>query len=143
MSRRELVRRCLVAAVTGLVATLVLWALPYRELCTGPACLVIAMFVVPLAVMGVALIAYVLLALARVRPAWPVALGGPLVVLSLVTTVLDLVACPFPLFCVVVAGCYAFAALVATDALPLAWRIALVSPVVVLFGWGVVLPIVL
>jgi hypothetical protein len=143
MSRRELVRRCLVAAASGLVATLVLWAFPYREMCTGPACLVIAMFVVPLAVFGAALIAYVLLALARVRPAWPVALIGPLIVLSLVTTVLDLVACPFPLFCAVVAGCYVLAALVTADALPRAWRVALASPVVVLFGWGVVLPIVL
>ena len=138
---RELVRRCLVAAASGLVATLALMAFPYRDTCTGAACLVIAMLVIPLVAVGAALIAYALMALARVRPAWPVALIGPLAVLSLVTTVLDLVTCPFPVFCVAVAGCYALAALVTADGLPNAWRVALGSPVVVLFAWGVIWPI--
>lgn len=142
MPWRELVRRCLVAAASGLLATLAVTAFPYREMCTGAACLIVAMLVIPLVLFGAALLAYVLMALARVRPAWPVALGGPLVGLSLFTTVLDM-SSPFPVFAAVVAGCYALAALVTADGLPRAWQIALASPVVVLFGWGVVLPILL
>jgi hypothetical protein len=141
MSRLELVRRCLIAAASGLLAPLALWALPVKDLCTGAACFFVALVAVPLMVLGVALLAYALMALARVRPAWPVALGGPLVCLSLFTTVLDLSS--FPVAAAVVAGSYAFAALVTADGLPRAWRIALASPVVVLFGWGVVLPILL
>jgi hypothetical protein len=142
MSCRELVRRCLAAATSGLLATLALRAFPYRDLCTGPACLLVGLLVIPLALFGAALLAYVLMALARVRPAWPVALGGPLVGLSLFTTVLDM-SSSFPVFAGVVAGCYALAALVTADGLPRAWRVALASPVVVLFAWGVVLPVVL
>ncbi|GHF98527.1 MULTISPECIES: hypothetical protein [Amycolatopsis] len=138
---RELVRRCLVAMVSGLLALFALRAFPYRDVCTGPACIFAAMFVVPLVVIGAALLAYPLMALGRVRPAWPVALVGPLVVLSLVTTVLDLVTCPFPVVCVAVAGSYAFAALVTADGLPRAWRVVLAAPAVVLFAWGVVWPI--
>ena len=82
---RELVRRCLVSAASGLLATPALRAFPYADLCTGAA-----------------LVAYVPMAPAPLRPAWPVALGGAL-----------------------------------------AWRVALGLPAVVLFAWGVVLPIVL
>ena len=139
MSARELVRRCLVAAASGPLATLALWAFPAKDLCTGAECFFVALVAVPLMVLGVALLAYALMALARVRPAWPVALGGPLVVLSLFTTVLDVSS--FPVFAAVVAGCYALAALVTADGLPNAWRVALGSPVVVLFAWGVVWPI--
>ncbi|WP_410669585.1 hypothetical protein [Amycolatopsis sp. cmx-4-68] len=142
MSPRELLRRCLVAAVSGLLATLALRAFPASHLCVGPACLLVGLLVVPLVLFGAALLAYALLALARVRPAWPVALVGPLAALAVFTTVLDPKG-PFPVFAAVVAGCYALAALVTADGLPRAWRVALASPVVVLFAWGVVLPIVL
>ncbi|MEQ0560546.1 hypothetical protein ABJI51_15775 [Amycolatopsis sp. NEAU-NG30] len=88
MSRRELVRRCLVAAASGLLATLALSAFPYQAICTGPACVIVGLLLVPLAVFGAAVVAWVL-------------------------------------------------------ALPRGWRVALASPVVVLFAWGVVLPIAL
>ncbi|WIY05621.1 hypothetical protein QRX60_17855 [Amycolatopsis mongoliensis] len=145
MSCREPVRRCLVAAASGLLATLALrvFQLPYQDLCTGAACFLVALLVVPLVLLGGALLAYVLMALARVRPAWPVALGGPFAVLALITTVLDVGEVPYWAFSAVVAGCYLLAALVTADELPPAWRVALASPVVVLFGWGVMLPIVL
>lgn len=143
MSRRELVRRCLVAAASGLLATLAMRAFPYRDMCTGPACLLVGMLVIPLVLFGAALLAYVLMALARLRPAWPVALGGPLAALAVFTTVLEPGESSFLVFSAVVAGCYALAALVTADGLPLAWRVALGSPAVVLFAWGVVLPIVL
>ena len=74
------------------------------------------MAVVPLLLFGVAPPAWVLVAPARTRPAWPVALIG-------LTTV-----------------SYAFAALVTADGLPDVWRVALGSPVVV-FAWGVVRPV--
>jgi hypothetical protein len=86
VSPRELVRRCLVAAVSALIAALALKAAPVAHLCTGAACLLIGL---------------------------------------------------------VAAASYAFAALVTADGLPVAWRVALGSPVVVLFAWGVVRPIVL
>jgi hypothetical protein len=136
-----LVRRCLIAAVSGLLAVLAMNALPDLDLCTGAQCIFVGIVVGPLVLFGAALLAWVLMALARVRPAWPVALGGPVVVLALVTTVLDMAEWPFPAFSAAVAGCYALAAAVTADELPRAWRVALVSPVVVLFGWGVVLPI--
>ncbi len=139
MSARELVRRCLVAAACGPLATLALWALPAKDLCTGAACFLVALVAVPLMVLGVALLAYALMALAGVRPAWPVALGGPFVGFSLFTTVLH--PSSFPVFAAVVAGCYALAAFVTADGLTNAWRVALGSPVVVLFAWGVVWPI--
>ncbi|SFW63623.1 hypothetical protein [Amycolatopsis australiensis] len=138
----SLVRRCLVAAASGLLATLALRAFPFSAVCTGPACMIVGLLVVPLVLFGAAMLAWALLALARVRPAWPVALGGPLVALALFTTVLDMAECPLPVFCAVVTGCYALAALVTADGLPRVWRVALGSPVVVLFAWGVVLPIV-
>ncbi|WP_372663120.1 hypothetical protein [Amycolatopsis kentuckyensis] len=139
MSARELILRCVVAAASGLLATLALWALPAKDLCAGSACFFVALLAVPLMVLGAALLAYALMALARVRPAWPVALGGPFVGLSLLTTVLH--PSSFPVFAAVVAGCYALAALVTADGLPNPWRVALGSPVVVLFAWGVVWPI--
>jgi hypothetical protein len=142
MPPRELVRRCLVAAASGLVATLALMAGSNLRLCTGAACLLVGLLVVPLVLFGAALLAYLLMALARVRPAWRVALVGPLAALSVFTTVLDPKG-PFPVFAAVVAGCYALAALVTAGELPRAWRVALVTPVMVLFAWGVVLPIVL
>jgi hypothetical protein len=142
VSSREVVRRCSVAAVSALISALALKAAPVSDLCTGPACLLIGLVVAPLLVFGAASLAWVLMALARLRPAWPVALVGPLVGLSLFTTVLDM-SSPFPVFAAVVTGCYALAALITADGLPRAWRVALGSPVVVLFVWGVVLPIVL
>ena len=63
--------------------------------------------------------------------------------LAVFTTVLEPGESSFLLFSAVIAGCYALAALVTADGLPLAWRVALGSPAVVLFAWGVVLPIVL
>jgi hypothetical protein len=143
MSRRELVRRCVVAAASGLLATVAMRALPDLDLCIGAACFIVGLLVVPLVLVGGALVAYLLLALARVRPAWPVALVGPLAVLAVFTTVLEPGAASFFTASAVVAGCYAFAALVTADGLPRVWRVALAVPVVVLFGWGVVLPIVL
>jgi len=140
---RELVRRCLVAAVSGVLAALAMRALPDLDLCTGSECFFVAILVGPLLLFGAALLAWALMALAHIRPSWPVALGGPVVVLALVTTVFDLAESTFLGFSAVVAGCYALAALVTADGLPRAWRVALAAPVVVLFGWGVVLPIVL
>ncbi|WP_290049754.1 hypothetical protein [Amycolatopsis solani] len=141
MPARELVRRCLVAAVSGVLGTLALWALPAKDLCTGAACFFVALLAVPLMVLGAGLLAYALMALARVRPAWPVALVGPATLLAVTTTVV--VPGSLPAFLALIAGSYAFAALVTADELPNAWRVALAAPVVVLFGWGVVLPIVL
>jgi hypothetical protein len=145
MSRLELLRRglsqrCLIAAASGLLATLALDAFPADDLCVGAACMIVGLFIAPLMLFGAALLAYVLMALGRVRPAWPVALAGPVTLLAVVTTV-DVGT--FPVFAAAVAGSYALAALVTADGLPRAWRIALASPVVVLFAWGVVLPIVL
>ena len=140
MPPRELIRRCLVAAVGGLLAALALLLVP-PGLCGGPACLILGLVIVPALLFGAAVLAWVLLALGRVRPSWPVALVGPLAVLALTTTVVNpsnMVA-----FFAVVPGCYAYAALVTADGLPFAWRVALASPGVVLFAWGVVLPIVL
>ncbi|MEU8635178.1 hypothetical protein AB0C38_23615 [Amycolatopsis sp. NPDC048633] len=139
----SLVRRCLVAAASGLLATLALRALPDLDLCTGSACFLVGLLVVPLVLVGGALLAYVLMALARLRPAWPVALAGPFVVLALITTVIDAGTWPFPPFAAVVAASYALASLVTADELPRAWRVALGSPAVVLFAWGVVRPILL
>ncbi|MFI5591358.1 hypothetical protein ACIA5G_40345 [Amycolatopsis sp. NPDC051758] len=138
-----LVRRCLIAAVSGVLAALALKALPDVHLCTGVECIFVGVLVGPLLLFGAALLAWALMALARIRPSWPVALGGPVVLLALLTTVLDLAEVSFLMFSVAVAGCYALAALVTADELPRAWRVALGAPVVVLFGWGVVLPIVL
>ncbi|MEV6621404.1 hypothetical protein AB0M83_18960 [Amycolatopsis sp. NPDC051106] len=141
MSPRELVRRCLIAAVSALIAALALKAAPVSDLCTGPECLLIGLVVGPLLVFGAASLAWVLMALARLRPAWPVALAGLATLPAVLTTVVDVGS--FPVFAAVAAACYAFAALVTADGLPVAWRVALGAPVVVLFAWGVVRPIVL
>ncbi|WP_103355450.1 hypothetical protein [Amycolatopsis sp. CA-128772] len=140
MPLRDLICRCLIAAVSGLLAALALRVVPISGLCTGPACLLVGMVVAPLVLFGAAALAWVLLALARVRPAWPVALVGPLTVLAVVTTVTGWEA--FWVFAAVAAASYAFAALVTADGLPRAWRVAPALPVVVLFAWGVVLPII-
>jgi hypothetical protein len=58
-----------------------------------------------------------------------------------VTTVVDVGS--FPVSAAMAAASYAFAALATADGLPVSWRVALGSPVVVLFAWGVVRPIVL
>ncbi|MCR6484071.1 hypothetical protein M8542_14710 [Amycolatopsis sp. OK19-0408] len=136
--RHGLVQRCLVAAASALLACLAMNALPADDLCVGAACMVVGLVVAPLMVFGAALLAYALMALGRVRPAWPVALAGPVTVLAVVATVDP---GTFPGFVAVAAACYAYAALVTADELPNAWRVALGSPVVVLFAWGVVLPI--
>jgi hypothetical protein len=136
---REFVHRCLVAAVAGaLVAQTpqLLTRQVVARLCEGSGCWVLSFFLVPVVVFGMALLAWAIMALGRVRPAWPVALSGPLVVIALSTTVLNLTS--FVMFSAVIAASYAFAALVTTDALPRAWRVALGAPVVVLFVWGVV-----
>ena len=78
-----------------------------------------------------------------VRRCLVAAASGLLVALAVFTTVLKPGESSFLVFSAVVAGCYALAALVTADGLPLAWRVALGSPAVVLFAWGVVLPIVL
>ena len=140
MSPRELIRRCLVAAVGGLLAALALLLVP-PGICGGPACLIVSFVLVPALLFGAGLLAWILLALGRVRPSWPVALVGPLAVLSLLMTVIGRE--NFVGFFVAVPLCYAYAALVTADGWPLAWRVALASPGVVLFAWGVVLPIVL
>ncbi|SEF27625.1 hypothetical protein SAMN05421837_103965 [Amycolatopsis pretoriensis] len=134
-----LVRRCLVAAASALLAALAVNAFPADDLCVGAGCMLVGLFVAPLIVLGAALLAYALMALGRVRPAWPVALAGPITLLAVVTTV-DVGT--FPVFAAAAAACYAYAALVTADGLPNAWRVALGSPVVVLFAWGVVWPIV-
>jgi hypothetical protein len=141
VSSREVVRRCSVAAVSALISALALKAAPVSDLCTGPACLLIGLVVAPLLVFGAASLAWVLMALARLRPAWPVALAGLVTLSAVLTTVVDVGS--FPVFASVAAACYAFAALVTADGLPVAWRVALGSPVVVLFAWGLVRPILL
>jgi hypothetical protein len=138
VSLRELVRRCLVAAVAGALVALTPLALTPQvvgRLCEGPGCWILSFYLVPILFFGLALLAWALMALGRVRPAWPVALAGPVVMLALSTTVLDLSS--FAVFSAVVAACYAFAALVTSDALPQVWQVALGAPVVVLFVWGV------
>ena len=136
-----LARRCLLAAASGVLAVLALKALPDVHLCTGAQCIFVAFLAVPLVLFGGALLAWAFMALFRIRPSWPVALGGPVVVLALITTVLDLAEWPFWAFSAVVAGCYALAALATADELPRSWQVALATTVVVLFGWGVVLPL--
>lgn len=138
--RRGLVQRCLVAAVSGLLAALAVNEFPAKDLCVGAACMIVGLFLAPLMLFGAALLAYALMALGRVRPAWPVALAGPVTIVAVTTTVIDIPS--FPVFAAVAAACYAFAALVTADGLPDGWRLALGSPVVVLFAWGVLLPIV-
>ncbi|WP_410641183.1 hypothetical protein [Amycolatopsis sp. lyj-346] len=135
MSGGELIRRCLVAAAGVVLAALVPQVVPWR-LCDGPACLIVGIIAVPALVFGVALLAWAIMAVGRIRPAWPVALGGPLVFFALVSTVADLP--NTVVFFVVAAASYAYAALVTADALPRAWQVALAAPVVVLFVWGVV-----
>ncbi|SED67476.1 hypothetical protein SAMN04489727_8849 [Amycolatopsis tolypomycina] len=134
MPNRELVRRCLVAAVAVVLAALVPQVVPWR-ICDGPGCLLVSIVAVPLLVFGVALLAWVIMAVGRVRPAWPVALGGPLVFFALVSTVVDVPG--IVVFFVVAAASYAFAALVTAEAPPRAWQVALAAPVVVLFVWSV------
>ncbi|HET6705191.1 hypothetical protein [Amycolatopsis sp.] len=134
MSGGELIRRCLVAAAAAVLAALVPQVVPGR-LCDGPGCLLVGIIAVPLLVFGVALLAWAIMAVGRVRPAWPVALGGPLVFFALVSTVAGVP--NIVVFFVVAAASYAFAALVTADALSRAWQVALAAPVVVLFGWSV------
>jgi hypothetical protein len=136
-----LVRRCLVSAGSGALAALAMTLVPAQDWCTGAACLLVGVVAVPLLLMGAALLAWLLMGLARVRESWQVAIGGPLAVLALVTTVLDMTT-SIAWYLGVIAACYALAAAVTAEQVPRAWRVALASPVVVLFGWGVVLPIV-
>ncbi|QKV78032.1 hypothetical protein [Amycolatopsis sp. Hca4] len=143
MAPRELVHRCLAAAVAGALATLVLKAFSPLELCSGPACFYVAVLAVPIMFSAGTAVAWGLMALARLRPAWPVAVVGPFVTLGLLTTVVDLGKWPFPLVSAAVGGGYAVAAVITADEVPRAWRVALGLPVVVLFAWGVVLPILL
>lgn len=137
-----LVRRCLVSAGSGVLAMLAMTLVPAGDWCTGASCMFVGVVAVPLLVMGAALLAWLVMGLARVREAWQVALGGPLAVLALVTTVLDMSSTPMVWYLGVIAACYALAAAVTAEHVPRAWRVALASPMVVLFGWGVVLPIV-
>jgi hypothetical protein len=138
-----LLRRCLVAAASAALAAFAMTLVPDRDWCTGTSCILLGIVVGPLMLMAAALLAWLIMGLARVRDAWQVALGGPLVMLALGTTVLDMSTWPVAGALVVVAACYALAAFVTADTPPRAWRVALVSPVVALFGWGVVVPIVL
>ncbi|UOZ07933.1 hypothetical protein [Amycolatopsis sp. WQ 127309] len=61
--------------------------------------------------------------------------------MALTTTLSDVWTWPLAVYVAMVAACYVLAALVTSDALPRGRRVALVSPVVVLFGWGVLLPL--
>lgn len=133
MSTRELVRRCLPAAAGGVLAALFVLVARGAS-CTGSGCLIVPLLQGPVVLAGAFLLSLAPLALARVRPALAIAVAGPLVALALATTVLDVAG--WPLVAVIAAG-YAFAAFVTADGLSRAWRVALVTPMVVLFGWGV------
>ncbi len=136
-------RRCLAAGGAGVVAALTVTQVPTTGWCTGGGCVLLPFVLVPLVLLAAVLLAWAVMGVARVPRAWPVALVGPLVVLALTTTLLSGVwTWPLAVYVVVVAACYVLAALVTSDALPRGWRVALVSPVVVLFGWGVLLPLV-
>ncbi|WP_410618534.1 hypothetical protein [Amycolatopsis sp. cmx-8-4] len=134
-------RRCLVAGGAGVVAALTVTQVPTTGWCTGGGCVLLPVVLVPLVVLAAVLLAWAVMGVARVRRAWQVALGGPLVALALTATLSGMRTWPLVLYFPVVAACYVLAALVTSDALPQAWRVALVSPVVVLFGWGVLLPL--
>ncbi len=136
MSLRESVRRCLVSAVGGVLATLVVLVVAPR-LCTGSGCWVVPILQGPLLFAGAWLLSCVVMALGRVRPAWPVALAGPFVAGELAVLVVELLDWPFVAILAVVAVGYALAAIVTTAGLPRAWRIALATPMVVLFVWPV------
>ena len=136
MSLREQVRRCLVSAAGGVLAALVLLVVP-AHLCTGSGCLVVPILQEPLLLAGAWLLSLLVMALGRVRPAWPVALAGPPVALALVIAVVGVAGWPKAVTLPVVAVGYAFAAVVTAAGLPVGWRVALVTPMVVLFVWSV------
>ncbi|MDT7800493.1 MAG: hypothetical protein QOI78_3926 [Actinomycetota bacterium] len=137
-----LVRRCPAAAGAGVVAALTVTSAPTTGWCTGGSCVLLGFVLVPLVLLAAVLLAWAVMGLAQVRPAWQVALAGPLIVLSLTTTLLgSMWTWPLAVYVVVVAACYVLAALVTSAALPRVWRVALALPVVVLFGWGVLLPL--
>jgi hypothetical protein len=136
MSLRESARRCLVSAVGGVLAALVVVLVP-PHLCAGSGCWVVPILQEPLLFAGAWLLSCVVMALGRVRPAWPVALAGPFVAGALVVIVVEVANWPLVANLAVVAAGYALAAVVTTAELPRAWRIALVTSMVVLFVWSV------
>jgi hypothetical protein len=137
MSLREPVRRCLASAAGGVLA--VLTVLVARDhLCSGSGCLVVPILQEPLVLGGAWLLSWAIMGLGRVRPAWPVALAGPLVAAVLVITVIDVARWPSVAILAVVAAGYALAAVMTAAELSSAWRVALVTPMVVLFAWSVV-----
>lgn len=144
-----LVRRCLFAAAGGAVAALGLIALPaHPPWCAGLECFLPDLVLVPVALVTAALLAWGVLALGRVPQSWLVALVGPLTVLAMVTTAARLLSLDSPdlpgkaLFLGTVELAYVAAAVVTADTVRTAWRVAVGLPMVVLFGWGVLAPIV-
>ncbi|WP_125591898.1 hypothetical protein [Amycolatopsis balhimycina] len=137
MSLRESVRRCLVSAAGGVLAVLAV-VLLRGQLCAGSGCLVVPILQEPLMLGGAWVLSWVTMALGRVRPAWPVALAGPMVAAALVIRLIDVAKWPLAAILAVVAAGYALAAVMTAAGLSPAWRIALVTPMVVLFAWSVV-----
>ncbi|MEU5261894.1 hypothetical protein [Amycolatopsis sp. NPDC021455] len=136
MSFREWARRCLVSAVGGVLAALVLLVVP-AHLCTGTGCWVVPILQEPLLFAGAWLLSAAAMALGRVRPAWPVASAGPFLALALVVPVVDTANRPVVAILALTAAGYALAAIVTAAELPRAWRVALLTPAVVLFVWSV------
>lgn len=137
MSFREWVRRCLASAGGGVLAALAVLVVGKHQ-CAGSDCLVVPILQGPLVLGGAWLLSWVVMALGRVRPAWPVALTGPPVAAALAITAVGVAGMPDAVILPVVAAGYAFAAVVTAAGLPRGWRIALGTPMVVLFTWVVV-----
>lgn len=141
MSVRGWISRCVVSAAGGVLAALVLLVVP-AHLCTGTGCWVVPILQEPLVFAGAWLLSAAVMALGRVRPAWPVASVGPFLALALVVPVVGAAERPVAAILALAAAGYALAAIVTAAELPRAWRVALATPMVVLFVWAT-LPIML